>query len=315
MNHLTRHNGAFVTAAIPFLPCIHRARIHSRLAGIVRAALLLSIVCLGTRGLAFAASNPGDPLFCQPNEGTTFLIVNGGAGVFTVDSDCYYNNLANDTETTIATSQGGVLTRVASTGDYIYTPPTPGFVGLDTFPINVTSVWNSAGGTGSDGGSARPGGPATLLVTLNVIPAASTLAVAYGTATQVPLPPGSVSGCSPVGNAGLGPVAGAVYGCTTRVFPDSVAPFHGTLSLSAMTIVYTPSANYSGPDTFTYQVVGINDDGSTALSSGTVTAQVTVGAKPASVPALGAWGLLLLCLALVLFGMKAIAFRPRSVGR
>jgi hypothetical protein len=272
------------------------------LEGTARAAVLLAVACLGTVNLAYA-NNPGDPLFCQPQEGVVYLIVNGGSGVFTSDGDCYNNNYANDTDTTIATSQGGVMTRTAGTGNYIYTPPTPGFTGLDTFPIHVTTVWNSAGGTGSAGGTSSPGGPATMTVTLNVIPATTTLN-ANG-ATLVPVPAGSVSGCSAAGNAGAGPVAGAVYGCITGVIKGS-NPAHGSLSTSGNTLTYTPTAGYGGSDTFTYQAQGVNNDGNTALNSGNVTVQVTVPAPPAAVPTLGVWGLFILSGALLLFGLRGV---------
>ena len=50
----------------------------------------MAVAILGICATEAFAVNPnhGDPLFCQPNEGTTFLITNGG-GVFTVNSDCY----------------------------------------------------------------------------------------------------------------------------------------------------------------------------------------------------------------------------------
>ncbi|MGO9230427.1 MAG: hypothetical protein ACLQKA_14650 [Bryobacteraceae bacterium] len=113
--------------------------------------------------------------------------------------------MANDTTTTITTSQGGTLTLVATptAGNYTYTPPTPTFTGLDTFSIAVTTVWNGAGGTGSAGGTARPGGAATLNITLNVISATTTLEEAGDASVLLPVPAGSVSGCSAPGNEGL----------------------------------------------------------------------------------------------------------------
>jgi len=38
------------------------------------------------------SAKPGDPLFCNPNEGAAALIVNGNVGVFTVNTDCYGNS-------------------------------------------------------------------------------------------------------------------------------------------------------------------------------------------------------------------------------
>lgn len=255
--------------------------------GIARTALLLVLACLAASTSAYA-QNPGDALFCQPQEGTAFLIVNGGAGVFTSDADCYNNSYTYDTDTTIATSQGGTMTRTAGTGNYTYTPPTANFTGLDTFPIHVTTVWNSAGGTGSAGGTARPGGLATMTITLNVIPATTTLSVPGGP-TLVPVPAGSVASCSAVGNSGMGPAAGAVYGCVTQVVKallvsETIAPAHGTLTTSGNTLLYTPANGYIGTDTFTYQALGVNNDGTTALDSGDVTVTVTVTATPPGTP-------------------------------
>jgi hypothetical protein len=285
------------------------------------ARIALTIVLMAgfltaTASTASAQANPGDPLFCQPDEGLSFLIVNGGAGVFTADPDCYGNNANNDTTLTITTSQGGTLngTRTPSAINYIYTPPTPNFTGLDTFSIPVTTSWNSTGGPGSAGGThlSRPGGPETLTVTLNVIPATTTLAVT-GVATLVPVPAGSITGCGAQGNPGQGPPASAVPGCITRIQQGGAGPSHGTLTVSGTTIRYTPTAGYTGPDTFSYQALGVNTDGLTALDSGNVTVQVTVSAAPvatASVPALGTWGMALLCVLLVLAGTKALARRP-----
>jgi hypothetical protein len=253
--------------------------IHQCLAG---AIVWLCFVCL-TGSFAHAltvSNNPGDPLYCQPQEGTTFLIVNGGGGVFTADGDCYNRNISNDTQTTITTSQGGTLTGTVSSDsmNYVYTPPTPNFTGLDTFSINVTTVWNGAGGTGSAGGTSSPGGAATLTITLNVIPATVSLQATSGVGSLIPIPAGSVSSCSVVGNPGIGPVAGVVYGCVVGVVKGSVSPSHGTLITSGKTIQYTPTAGYSGTDTFTYEAYGVDDDGTSALRSGEVTVNVTVTA-------------------------------------
>ena len=88
------------------------------------AAMTVAIWAIGATGAY--ADNPGDPLFCQPNEGTTFLIVNGGGGVFTANSDCFGGNTANNTHLTISTGNNGLLsgTNTASSTNYLYLPPT-----------------------------------------------------------------------------------------------------------------------------------------------------------------------------------------------
>jgi hypothetical protein len=237
------------------------------------------------------AQNPGDPLYCQPNEGNTFLIVNGGGGIFSVGADCFNDNTANNTTTTITTSHGGTLTlsNTPISSNYTYTPPTPGFTGLDTFNINVTTSWNATGGPGSDGGMflTFPGGAGTDAITLNVLPATATLSVLPNTPTMVPIPAGSVTGCGAQGNSSQGPPNSAVPGCTTAIglgpfrFPTSITTAHGTVTNSGSNgLLYTPNTGYVGPDTFTMQVFGVNTDGNTALNSGNVTVNVTVGTVP-----------------------------------
>jgi len=248
--------------------------------------------------LAFAqspTSNGGDPLFCQPDEGATFLIINGGSGLFTVDPDCYNSNIGTPPSNTppgptIATTQGGTMTLnlTAQGGNYTYTPPTPNFVGLDTFTIHVTTTWNAQGGPGSAGGTflARPGGADNVVVTLNVLPSEYILQVA-GVPKLAPIPTGSVIGCGPQGNAGQGPASSVVGGCVTAL---ALAPFneqtsitsaHGTVNTvgagTGQTIRYTPTVGYTGPDSFRFNIFGTNTDGSTALNAGT-------GAVPAAGP-------------------------------
>jgi hypothetical protein len=251
-----------------------------------RFTIMMTWLAAGALVSAASVANLGDPLFCQPQEGVAFLIVNGGAGVFTADADCYNNNINNDTTTSITTGQSGTLTltRTASSGNYVYTPPTPGFTGLDTFSIAVTTVWNGAGGSGSSGGTSRPGGPTTLNITLNVLPASTTL-MAPGVATLVPVPVGSLTGCTVGGNAGIGPTASAVYGCVNGIIAGLTSPVHGTVTTSGNTLKYTPTSGFTGTDTFTYEAYGVNADGSNALESGEITVQVTVTAPVSSTPA------------------------------
>lgn len=287
----------------------------------LRTAALVLTVCLVMAGTA-NANNPGDPQFCQPNEGNTWLIINGGTGVWTVDPDCFGNNISNNTTainpTVIHTTQGGTLTgtNTPSGANYVYTPPTPSFTGIDTFTYTVTTTWNSAGGTGSNCGSCsgRPGGQATMTITLNVIPATMSLTV-NGAATPVPVPAGSVTGCGAQGSAGAGPPPGAIPGCTTAVSnlsppfsSASVAPGHGTLTRTGSTgLTYTPNANFQGTDTFTMFVLGVNTDGQRALSSNEVLVTVTATLPSATgVPTLRTIGMLILAGGLLFFGTRQL---------
>ena len=239
------------------------------------AVLLFMVFALASSSFASGATNPGDPLFCQPNEGTTFLIVNGGSGIFTVDADCFGNNLNNNTALSITTSQGGTLTSTDH-ANYTYTPPTSTFTGLDTFSIPVTTVWNSAGGTGSAGGTSQPGGAATLTITLNVLSAAVTLPV--NGPTPVPVPAGGVSSCTTPGNPGHGPAATDVVGCVTGITiagGSTISTLNGTLTKSGATYLYTPNAKFTGKEVFAYQALGTNTDGVSSLDSGNVTVMVS----------------------------------------
>jgi hypothetical protein len=255
---------------------------------------LLALGVLATGHSAAAQSNPGDPLFCQPNEGNTFLITNGGSGVFTVDPDCFNSNINNNSNFSISTAHGSLAGSNSPGGtNYIYTPTVAGFTGLDTFTIPVTTSWNATGGPGSNGGTnlSRPGGPDTDSITLNVISADTSMNVAEDTPTLVPIPAGSVTGCGPQGNPGQGPSSTVVSGCITGVgggafglLASDLEPTNGTLSISGNTLLYTPDAGFTGTDSFDYHVYGVNTDGNKALDSGDVLMSVTIGAQAANVP-------------------------------
>jgi IPT/TIG domain/Bacterial Ig domain len=258
----------------------------------VAAVWACLVLCSQGPLMAALPDKPGDPLLCAPVASTTALIVNDSLGIFTVNNNCYTLKTANQLPSPITTTQGGTLSNGFSafhTGAgqnldflYFYTPPTAGFVGTDTFTLAVTSSSNTPGGPG-----AFSGGSGNIVVTLNVIPASTTLAAGTGVAALVPIPSGSVHGCpaAPV-NGGNGQPADTQYGCITGVIASPVSDFgrvlptHGTLSTSGSTISYTSTLGYLGTDTFTYQAVGIDDNGVRALDSGDVTVTVTVSSTP-----------------------------------
>ncbi len=243
-----------------------------------------------------ATRNPGDPLYCAPDEGATFLIVNGTHGVFTTDGDCYSpSSNKNNNNVTVQPTHGTLTSDGA--GNYVYATTDPNFTGLDTFSVHVdTSVGYVAGGPGDFGG-----GAGTIPMTFNVLPSSlGTLTTAFNTAVQIPVPAGSVSPCP------------ATYGCVTGGSVGSIHPAHGALVFSGLTVTYTPTGGFSGTDTFTIRARGVNHDGANALNSGDISVSVTVGAAPqvvSSVPALGTWGMIALAGLLMLAGCSWVRTR------
>ena len=60
------------------------------------------------------------------------------------------------------------------------------------------------------------------------------------------------------------------------VFDVTVGPAHGTLSGSGANVIYTPNADYSGPDSFEFTVRDSGDGGAPALTSSAATVSITV---------------------------------------
>ena len=60
------------------------------------------------------------------------------------------------------------------------------------------------------------------------------------------------------------------------VFDVTVGPAHGTLSGSGANVIYTPSPDYSGPDSFEFTVRDSGDGGAPALTSSAATVSITV---------------------------------------
>jgi hypothetical protein len=235
-----------------------------------------------------ATPNPGDPLYCQPDEGATFLIVNGNTGVFTTNSDCYSPTTdLNNNNVTVQPTHGTLTSDGA--GNYVYATTDPNYTGLDTFSVHVdTSSSYISGGPGD-----FEGGPGTVPLTFNVLPASlPPVTTAYGTAVQIPIPAGSVTPCP------------ATFGCVTGGIVGSIPPAHGTLIFSGLNATYTPASGFSGTDMFTIRARGKNNDGPQALNSGNISVSVTVGSPAPTVPALGTWGMIALAGLLVLGGCR-----------
>jgi hypothetical protein len=250
-------------------------------------------------------NSPGDPLYCQPDEGAQFLTLNNNQGFFWVGEDCLANSI-------VTPPTHGTLTSLGLDGYgetvYAYAPSPANYTGTDTFTVSVESSENfSAGGPGDFGG-----GSGNVVITLNVLPSTPIAVRAlFNTPVTITVPAGSLSGCPPAPvNGGYGPPATTVYGCVTAAVPGSVSPSHGTLNCAetSLSCTYTlTDANFSGVDTFTVQAAGIDDYSVTALRSSDITVNATA---PPTAPTLGTWGLLLS--ALLLGGVGCQAIRRRA---
>ncbi|WP_219114458.1 putative Ig domain-containing protein, partial [Janthinobacterium sp. UMAB-56] len=138
-------------------------------------------------------------------------------------------------------------------GTSISYTPTAGYSGSDSF----TYTASNSGGTSAQA-------TVTITVTPNAPIAGNVSAtVAYGSsATVIPL---TLSG-----------------GAATSVAVASVAA-HGTATVSGTSISYTPTAGYSGPDSFTY--TASNSGGTSVQATVTVTVSVpSVSLTPATLP-------------------------------
>ncbi len=249
-----------------------------------RLALLFLLGALFLPHSAMGATpNPGEPLYCQPNETGTFLIVNGTTGVFSTDSDCYSpTSDKNNNNVTVQPTQGTLTSDGAS--NYVYVTTNPNYTGLDTFSIHVdTSAAYTPGGPGD-----FSGGAGTVVVTLNVLPSTIAASTQYATAVQIPIPAGSVTPCP------------ATYGCVTGGKVGTTHPAHGTLTFSGLNATYTPALGFTGTDTFNIQALGPDHDGANTLNSGDITVTVTIAA---AVPALGTWAMVALAGLLLLAGL------------
>ncbi|PYQ77363.1 MAG: hypothetical protein DMG04_00635, partial [Acidobacteria bacterium] len=160
--------------------------------------------------------------------------------------------LANDTDVDAGTTLTAVLVTASSRGSVVLNPNggftyTPGanFNGADSFTYKA-----------NDGTLDSNVATVTITVTpVNDPPIASAQAVttAEDTAKTITLGATDVDG-------------------DTLTYAIVTPPAHGTLSGTAPTVTYTPTANYNGPDTFTFKANDGTVDSNVATVSITVTA-------------------------------------------
>jgi hypothetical protein len=158
-----------------------------------------------------------------------------------------------------ATSQGSVR---IDAGVIKYTPNTNAF-GADSFTYYLS---DSAGGTVKD--------QSTVTLQLNEIndnPVANAdpgLSVLEDIGTVLNLLANDTTGVDPAGT----PPTGDLLQYAPLNNPSWVLPAHGTLSLAAGQLTYTPAQDYNGPDSFTYVLADGRNGTATAVASLTVTA-------------------------------------------
>ena len=162
--------------------------------------------------------------------------------------------LGTGTFTSVAVVSGpssGITAPFVGT-DVTYTPA-PAFSGTDSFTYRATGPAGNSSTRTVTITVGAPGAPAA---------AARTVVVGFNTAAAIDL-------------------TGSISGVTTGIAIASV-PAHGTVSVSGNTVTYTPTAGYSGPDSFTYSAVGPGGTSAPATVSITV-ATLAPGGGPVTI--------------------------------
>jgi|GEM_PF-198479 len=144
---------------------------------------------------------------------------------------------------------------VAIAGTAITYTPNTGYAGSDSFTYTATN----AGGTSA---------PATVSITVNTPPPPVTGAVTETVAA----------------NDSNAPMTLSLTGGTATSLATPTLPLHGTVTISGLTITYTPTAGFSGSDSFTYTATNLGG------TSAPATVTVTVSAPTLTLSALATTG-------------------------
>ncbi|MGG1519428.1 Ig-like domain-containing protein [Paenibacillus oryzisoli] len=181
------------------------------------------------------------------NQGTSKEITLG-----VTDDLTAVNSLIYTVPATTAPSHGTLAQDETDKNKWTYTPTT-GYAGPDSFTYKVTD----AGGLSSS--------EATITITVNGVPTAAAQSVVVNKNTAKTITLGVTDDLTAVNNL--------IY-----TVPATTAPAHGTLTQDETDKnkwIYTPTAGYTGPDSFTYKVT---DAGGLASSEATIT--ITVNGVP-----------------------------------
>ncbi|WP_199228409.1 putative Ig domain-containing protein [Caulobacter sp. D4A] len=156
--------------------------------------------------------------------------------------------------------------------------------GTSPYTYTVTSGALPTGVTLSTGGvlSGTPTVTGTFNITIRATDSTTgsgpyIVETAYSLAVNVPAPPtsGAVS-TTVAANSSDNTVTPALSGVPATSVAVATAPAHGTATVSGMTFLYTPTAGYSGVDSFTYTASNAGGPSAPATVSITVTAPTLV---------------------------------------
>jgi VCBS repeat-containing protein len=217
-----------------------------------------------------------DPVNHAPTAGSTTATVaeDGSVGVD-------LSALVSDAETSPANLTytvgltGPAHGTLKGSGSSLTYTPAANYNGPDSFTYTVTDRGNPDGCSGPPCSPALTSGVGTVSITVDPVNDAPTA----GSTTAALVEDGSVG-------INLAALASDVETSPANLTYTIVGtgPAHGTLSGSSSSPIYTPAANYNGPDSFTYTVTDRGDpDGcstgagcSAALTSGLGTVSITV---------------------------------------
>ncbi len=225
----------------------------------------------GTDSFTFTATNPGG--ISAP---ATVTVTVGTPAVPTVAA----KSASTSYNTAMSIDLTGSISGVDITALNVMTPPAHGSVSVTGKTVTYTPSSTFYGGTDSFTYSAtNPGGssaPATVTMTVTplAVPAATSLAVTTTTGTPVLIN-------ASAGAAGTQPITGVNV---------ASQPAHGHVVASGEQITYTPTAGFTGTDSFLYQLsnhfgpstpatitVTVTAAGSASASGGTITLTTTPG--------------------------------------